>query len=115
MPWAVPAVWLPCMEMEKQACLLLGPRPRPVWPRVGEAEVSFLFFLSWGDWSWLGGRALTHHDAGRLVTAAEAPSWQPGSYGGRGGRQGGGPQHGGWDSLGGERMCLPQPETETGG
>ena len=55
-----------------------------MWPRVGEAEVSFLFFLSWSDWIWLGGRTLTHHDAGRLVTAAHAPSWQPGSSGDRG-------------------------------
>ena len=32
------------------------------WGRGG--KVSFLF-LSWGDWAWLGGMALTHHDAGR--------------------------------------------------
>lgn len=58
------------------------------WPRVGAAEVSFLFFLSWSGWIWLGGRALTHHDAGRSVTAADAPSWQPGSSGNRGDGEG---------------------------
>lgn len=53
-----------------------------------EAEMSFFFFLSWSNWIWLGQRALTHHDAGHLVTAANVPSWQPGSSGGRGDRKG---------------------------
>lgn len=77
-PCTVPAVCVPCG-------LALG--PCPVWPGVEEAEVSFLF-LWWSDWIWLGGRALTHRDTGSLVTAADAPSLQPGSSGGRGDGEG---------------------------
>lgn len=42
-----------------------------------------LFFLSRSDWIWLGRRALTHYDAGCSVMAADAPCWQPDSFGGR--------------------------------
>lgn len=38
------------------------------------ALVPFLFFLWWGDWTWLGGMALTHHDAGRWSQLPMSPA-----------------------------------------
>lgn len=85
-----------------------------MWPRVAGGKVSFLFFLWWGDWTWLGRMALTHHDAGRWSQLMMFPAGSL-AAGGGGDREGDPSREQGSSQGRGCPLCPLQPKTGIGG